>query len=266
MKAHTAMHDPLSPLEDPNLASLDGVRHGFFTRQGGMSSGIYASLNTGLGSRDEVPHVKVNRARILAHFGGESLVTVYQHHSAICVRTNVPWQSNAAPRADAIVTTTPGLVLGAQAADCGPILFADQGAGVIGAAHAGWKGALYGIVEATIEAMEAVGASRSNIVAALGPSISVANYEVGPEFFDRFVAENEANSGYFRPSKREGHAMFDLQRFTIDRLTAAGVSASSLNRCTYAEPDLFFSYRRSTHQQEPDYGRLLSAIMLTHEE
>lgn len=258
------MSDQLRPLLDPTLTNLSGIRHGFFTRQGGVSEGIYASLNTGLGSRDNVPHVKVNRARILAHFGGDAFLTVYQHHSAICVRTTVPWKSNAAPRADAIVTSTPGLVICAQAADCGPILFADDVAGVIGAAHAGWKGAMTGIVEATIAQMEAEGAQRANIKAALGPSISAKAYEVGTDYRDRFVQHDPGNATYFTPSTREGHFMFDLPAYTMSRLAKAGVAASNLDRCTYSEPDLFFSYRRATHQGEPDYGRLASAIMLTH--
>jgi YfiH family protein len=259
------MSEPLKPLLDPTLSAMAGIRHGFFTRQGGVSEGLYASLNTGLGSRDNVPHVKVNRARILAHLGGKALLTVYQHHSAICIRTQVPWQSNAAPRADAIVTTTPGLVICAQAADCGPVLFADETARVVGAAHAGWKGAMTGILEATIAQMEAAGATRANIRAALGPSISARAYEVGAEYRARFLQDAGDNERYFSPSQREGHFMFDLPAYTLDRLKAAGVAATSLNRCTYSEPDLFFSYRRSTHQGEPDYGRLASAIMLTHE-
>ncbi len=259
------MSAPLNPLQDDGLASLVGVRHGFFTRQGGVSSGLYDSLNTGLGSRDDVPHVKVNRARILAHLGGEQFLTVYQHHSALCVRTKVGWQSNAAPRADAIVTATPGLAICAQAADCGPVLFADAEAGVVGAAHAGWKGALTGVLEATIQAMEDEGATRANIQAVLGPSISARAYEVGLEFVERFTTADAVNAHYFTPSKRDGHSMFNLPAYTLDRLARAGVQARSLGRCTYCEPELFYSYRRSVHHNEPDYGRLASAIMLTHE-
>ncbi|MFK7793612.1 MAG: peptidoglycan editing factor PgeF [Devosiaceae bacterium] len=258
------MSEPLTPLLDDGLAALPGIRHGFFTRQGGASTGIYDSLNTGLGSRDNVPLVKVNRARIQAHLGANAFLTVYQHHSAICVRTAVAWQTNAAPRADAIVTRTPGLAICAQAADCGPILFADPVAGVIGAAHAGWKGALNGVLEATVEAMEAEGATRPNIQAALGPSISRIAYEVGPEFVTQFTDKTPDNARYFTPSTRANHAMFDLPSFTLDRLAAAGIEARALGRCTYSEPELFYSYRRATHQGEPDYGRLASAIMLTH--
>lgn len=259
------MTEPLSPLCDPGLTALPGVRHGFFTRQGGLSQGIYASLNTGLGSHDDTAHVRANRARIKAHLGADAFLTVYQHHSALCIRTKAAWMANAAPRADAIVTRIPGLAICAQAADCGPVLFADAHTGVIGAAHAGWKGALTGILEATIEAMEAEGAWREHIQAVLGPSISAKAYEVGPEFVDRFVAIAPDNARYFAPSVRDNHAMFDLPAYTIDRLTRAGVQARSLGRCTYSEPDLFYSYRRSTHTGEPDYGRLASAIMLTHQ-
>ena len=259
------LSDALQPLLDPGLAAMRRIRHGFFTRRGGVSDGIYASLNTGLGSRDELPHVKVNRARILAHLGGRALLTVYQHHSATCIRTAVAWATNAAPRADAIVTATPGLVICAQAADCGPILFADETAGVIGAAHAGWKGAMTGIIEATIDQMEAEGATRANIRAALGPSISARAYEVGAEYRARFLEDDAANQVYFAPARREGHFMFDLPRYTLDRLARAGITATGMDRCTYSEPDFFYSYRRSTHLGEPDYGRLISAIMLTQD-
>ncbi|MBV6656417.1 MAG: peptidoglycan editing factor PgeF [Devosiaceae bacterium] len=253
----------LEPITHPLLGELPGIKHAFFTRRGGVSGGIYNSLNSGLGSRDDPQKVLENRERMRAHMGGTHLLTVYQHHSELCVRTEAPWQPQAAPRADALVTRTPGLIACAQAADCGPILFADPDARVVGAAHAGWKGALYGVLEATIEAMEAEGANRSRIVAVLGPSISKAAYEVGPEFIDRFTSAAPSNARYFSPSKRSGHAMFDLQGYTVDRLRAAGITAQMVGRCTYSEPDLFFSYRRTTHRGEPDHGRLASAIMLT---
>ena len=251
-----------APLIDPTLDALPGIRHGFFTRQGGVSKGLYCGLNTGLGSRDDPTLVRENRARIRRHLGGTAFLTVHQHHSAICIRTRAPWHAMAAPRADAIVTSTPGLVIVAQAADCGPILFADPEAGVIGAAHAGWKGALNGIAEATVAAMEAEGAKRQRIRAVLGPSISAAAYEVGPEFVPRFTDADPDNAIYFTASAKEGHAYFDLPRYTLDRLKRAGVSAHNLGRCTYAEPELFVSYRRATHRNEEDYGRLDSAIML----
>ena len=259
----------VAPIEHEALSAMHGIRHGFFTREGGVSEGIYAGLNSGLGSSDKREHVIENRQRITRHLGGRHLLTVHQVHSAVCVRTAAAWRPETAPRADAIVTCEPGLVLCAQAADCGPILFADRKAGVVGAAHAGWKGAMNGIVEATIEAMEAEGAARGAIVAVLGPSISAGNYEVGPEFKARFVQQDAANERYFTPSSRptgpngNGHAMFDLQRYTLDRLRRTGVRTHTVGRCTYAEPSLFFSYRRATHRGEPDYGRLASAIMLT---
>lgn len=253
----------LSPLLSPTLANTAGISHAFFTRQGGVSGGIYRSLNSGLGSADKKSSVLENRARMLSYFGGEAFLTVHQHHSTLCVRADKAWEPHDAPRADAIVTTTPGLVICAQAADCGPLLFADSQAGVIGAAHAGWKGALGGVLEATIKMMEDHGGDRSNIIAVLGPCISQKAYEVGPEFVDRFVQHQADYGSYFQASRRPGHAMFDLPGFILDRLIRTGVNAQTLSRCTYSEPDLFYSYRRSVHKNEPDYGRLASAIMLT---
>lgn len=259
-------HPALDPIIDADLDAMNSIRHGFFTRQGGVSEGIYAGLNTGLGSNDTTAHVKENRQRITDHLSADAFLTVYQHHSALCIRTRAPWNPSAAPRVDAIVTSTPGLAICAQAADCGPILFADPGAKVIGAAHAGWKGALFGVLEATIEAMEAEGADRANIHAVLGPSISAKAYEVGPDYVARFTDIDPAHKRYFTPSQRPGHSMFDLPAFTLDRLAKTGVTARSVGRCTYSEPELFYSYRRTTHRGEADYGRLASAIMLTHEE
>lgn len=255
----------LDPITDADLDAMQAIRHGFFTRQGGLSEGIYAGLNTGLGSNDTIAHVKENRRRITDHLGADAFLTVHQHHSALCIRTRAPWNPSVAPRADAIVTSTPGLAICAQAADCGPVLFADPHAKVIGAAHAGWKGALFGILEATIEAMEAEGAQRANIHAVLGPSISAKAYEVGPDYVARFTDIDPAHARYFTPSHKPGHKMFDLPAFTLDRLTKAGVTARAVGRCTYGEPELFYSYRRTTHRGEADYGRLASAIMLTHE-
>lgn len=255
----------LDPITDPHFDAMQDIRHGFFTRQGGVSEGIYAGLNTGLGSNDNIAHVKENRQRITDHLGASAFLTVYQHHSALCIRTSAPWNPSAAPRADAIVTSTPGLAICAQAADCGPILFADPKAKVIGAAHAGWKGALFGVLEATIDAMEAEGADRSNIQAVLGPSISAKAYEVGSDYAARFTDIDAAHGRYFTPSDKPGHKMFDLPAFTLDRLKKAGVAARSVGRCTYDEPELFYSYRRTTHRGEADYGRLASAIMLTHD-
>lgn len=255
-------HDPLQPIEAP-LLSASGLSHGFFTRQGGVSRGVYAGLNVGLGSRDERDDVMENRARASRWFGLDPsrLATVHQVHSPDVV---VVTRDNAAerPPADAMVTSTPGVILGVLAADCGPILFADPQARVVGAAHAGWKGALYGVLENTIEAMITLGARREGIRAVLGPSISSANYEVGPEYVARFIDQDPAYAAFFRPSPKPDHAMFDLPALTLKRLTDAGVEAASLGLCTYADPQRFYSYRRTTHAGEPDYGRLLSAIAI----
>jgi YfiH family protein len=258
-------HAQPEPLFAPSLLAFAGagIRHGFFTRTGGASNGVYAGLNTGTGSQDDPAHVAENRRRVAAWMGvaPDNLLTLHQVHSpdAIIVR-----EAYGAPRpiADGIVTDRPGLAICAASADCGPILFADPQARVIGAAHAGWKGALTGVMEATIEAMERIGANRDNITAALGPSITQANYEVGQEFLERFVEQDERNAAYFVPSINPGHAMFDLNTYTVDRLRRAGVAAEALYRCTYAEEDLFYSYRRSTHRKEPDYGRHVASIAL----
>lgn len=253
------------PLRAPALdrAADSGIRHGFFTRVGGVSEGIYSGLNVGVGSQDARENIAENRRRVAEalHTAPENLLTLYQVHSADALIVREPFSGDR-PKADAMVTDRPGIALGALAADCGPVLYADAQAGVIGAAHAGWKGALTGILESTIEAMESLGARRERIVAVLGPSIGASNYEVGPEFVERFIMADEANERYFAPSQRQAHAHFDLNRYTVDRLARAGVSAHMLGRCTYAEEDLFYSYRRSTHRQEPDYGRQISAIIL----
>ncbi|MFN3546481.1 MAG: peptidoglycan editing factor PgeF [Mesorhizobium sp.] len=253
-----------APLRSPALDAMapDGVRHGFFTRQGGVSTGVYGGLNVGLGSHDERAAVLENRARVAAHLGvtPDRLCTPHQIHSPRAVTVTAPWAER--PEADAVVTDRPGLALGVLAADCGPVLFADARAGVVGAAHAGWKGALEGVLEATIEAMTALGADPARIVAVLGPSISQENYEVGPEFVARFVAANADNQRWFAPSARPGHALFDLNGYTVDRLLRAGVTASHLGHCTYADEERFYSYRRKTHRAEPDYGRQISAIVL----
>ncbi len=237
--------------------------HGYFTRQGGVSNGIYAGLNIGLGSSDQRDSVIENRRRVAEAMGvaAANLTTAYQIHSADAVTISAPLTGEP-PRADALVTNVPGIAIGITTADCGPVLFADPKARVIGAAHAGWKGALTGILESTIDAMEAAGAHRADIVAVLGPSISQASYEVGPEFVERFRLADEANERYFAPSQTPGHAQFDLNRYTVDRLAVAGVQTSMLARCTYGEEELFYSYRRATHRNEPDYGRQISAIAL----
>ncbi|MEO3385170.1 peptidoglycan editing factor PgeF [Mesorhizobium sp. CAU 1741] len=253
------------PIRSPGLERFaeNGVKHGFFTRAGGVSSGIYRGLNAGVGSRDEAANVAENRSRIADWMGvaPTGLLTLYQVHSPDALVVREPFEGER-PKADAMVTDRPGIALGVLAADCGPVLYADAQAGVVGAAHAGWKGALTGVLEATIEAMEGLGARRDRIVAVLGPSISVRNYEVGPEFVERFIATDATNDIYFHPSQNAGHAMFDLNRYTVARLNRAGVTAEMVDRCTYADEDDFYSYRRATHRGEPDYGRQISAIAL----
>lgn len=258
----TARPDPIrSPVLDRFAGN--GVRHGFFTRAGGVSDGIYRGLNAGLGSADRAESVAENRRRIAdwLQVAPERLLTLYQTHSADALPVREPFAGER-PRADAMVTDRPGLAIGVLAADCGPVLYADAEAGVIGAAHAGWKGALTGILEATIEAMERLGARRERIAAVLGPSIGADNYEVGPEFVARFADADADNEAYFAPSPRAGHALFDLNRYTVDRLARAGIEAGMIGRCTYAAESLFYSYRRATHRGEPDYGRQISAIVL----
>lgn len=248
-------------IEAPELA-LPGLRHAFFTREGGVSEGLYASLNGGLGSNDEAARVAENRTRMGARLGvpADRLVSLYQVHSAEVVTVETPFPER--PKADAMVTRVPGLALGIATADCGPILFADPENRVVGAAHAGWKGALGGVVEATVAAMERLGAVRQSIVAVLGPTIAQASYEVGEEFIARFRAEVPDAERFFAPG-RPGHAQFDLPAFILARLAEAGIAkASNLGLCTYADPDRFYSFRRTTHRGEPDYGRLISAIVL----
>jgi YfiH family protein len=251
-------------LEAPSLASLPGIRHAFFTRRGGVSEGLYASLNGGVGSKDLPDRVAQNRAQMAAALGvaADRLITAYQVHSPVVVTAERAWNPSDRPKADAIVTKVPGLAVAVSTADCGPILFADEWAGVVAAAHAGWRGALAGVAEATLDAMERCGADRSRIVAALGPMIRQPNYEVGPEFVADFKAD-AANERFFRPSGRAGHALFDLAGFIAMRLSTAGVSQiEDIGHCTYANPELFFSYRRSVHRAEADYGRHINAIAL----
>lgn len=253
-----------APIVAAPLAALPGIRHGFFTRAGGVSEGIYASLNCGIGSRDDRALVLKNRARVAAALGAatDRLATPYQVHGTDVVTVTEVWEPGQGPKADATVTDRPGIVLGVGTADCGPILFADADARVIGAAHAGWRGALAGVSDTTIAAMEALGATRDRIVAVLGPTISQANYEVGPELRDAFLSADKANARFFVPSAAAGRFMLDLPGYIVARLTAAGVRASATGHCTYADPERFFSYRRTTHRGEADYGRLLAAITL----
>jgi YfiH family protein len=249
----------------PDLSALAGIRHGWFTRRGGVSGGVYDSLNTGLGSADDRAAVVENRGRIADAMGvkRDRLVTCYQVHSPDVVTAAEPWAPADNPKADALVTDRPGLAIAVSSADCGPVLFADGAAGVIGAAHAGWKGAFTGVLEATLDAMEALGARRANVTAVLGPMISGEAYEVGPEFVARFRDAGEAVDRWFRPSGKPAHAMFDLPAYIVHRLERAGAGrVANLALCTYAGEDRFFSYRRMTHRGEPDYGRHLSAIAL----
>jgi YfiH family protein len=253
-------------LQAPSLAKLARIRHGFFTRAGGVSQGLYTSLNGGVGSNDAPDKVAENRARMAATLGvsPERLITPHQIHSPEVAVAEQPWTREDRPRADAVVTATPSLAIGVSTADCGPLLFADSQAGVIGAAHAGWRGALTGVIEATVAAMEKLGANRSRITAALGPTISQPNYQVGPEFVERFMSADATNARFFLASERAGHALFDLNGYIAARIQHAGiVNFEDLGLCTYAEPERFYSFRRSTHRSEPDYGRHINAIALT---
>ena len=253
-------------LQAPALSTLAGIRHAFFTRNGGVSEGLYQSLNGGVGSDDAPAKVAENRTRMATAVGvpPERFLTCYQIHSPEVVTATQPWPANARPRADAIVTRVPGLAAAVSTADCGPVLFADARARVVAAAHAGWRGAFTGVLEATVDAMERSGADRTNIVAALGPMIRQSSYEVGPEFVARFEAADAAHERFFKPAARSGHALFDLAGFITARLVTAGISRiEDIGRCTYDDPETFFSYRRSVHRGETDYGRLLNAIALS---
>jgi YfiH family protein len=252
-------------LQAGSLAALSGIRHAFFTRAGGVSGGIYESLNGGVGSSDIPAKVAENRARMAAALGvtADRLLSLYQIHSANVVVAEAPWDLANRPHADAIVTRVQRLAIGIGTADCGPVLLADPAMRVIGAAHVGWRGALTGVIEATIEAMERLGAGRARIVAAAGPMISQRNYEVGPDLIDRFLKADQANGRFFQPAERAGHAMFDLPGYIVARLKRVGIAqVEDLGLCTYADPAQFYSYRRSTHRAEPDYGRHINAIAL----
>jgi hypothetical protein len=252
------------PLTHGLLDALSGIRYGFFTREGGVSSSIYKSLNCGTGSKDDRGFVFKNRARAARALGvpHDRLATPHQVHSAIAVVVDKVWETGKGPQADAVVTNRPGIAVGVGTADCGPVLFADTAARVVGAAHAGWRGALAGVLEATVVAMEGLGADRDRIVAVLGPTISRRNYEVGTELVETFEKADPAYARFFHPGTREGHAMFDLPGFIVARLLASGVLGADTGHCTYADEERFFSYRRATHRGEADYGRLLSAITL----
>ncbi|MCB1510894.1 MAG: peptidoglycan editing factor PgeF [Hyphomicrobiaceae bacterium] len=251
--------------EAENLTALPGVRHGFFTRQGGVSGGVYASLNCGYGSDDDRDAVTENRRRIASHLGAThpNVLTVYQIHSAQARVVEAPFAAADAPKADALVTATPGLAIGALAADCTPVLFADAEARVIGAAHAGWRGALSGILEATLDAMVGLGAQRDRIATAIGPTIHQPSYEVGEEFLATFVADRPDYVRFFERPRPGAKPHFDLPGFCAHRLAEAGIAnVAPSPACTYANESLLFSYRRKTHLSEPDYGRQISAIVL----
>ena len=242
---------------------LEGVLHGFLGRRGGVSEGICAGLNVGLGSKDDPQAVRTNRRlAVEAVAPGAQLVTLHQVHSATAIPVTTPFPDDARPKADALVTDRPGLALSILTADCTPVLFADRDAGVIGAAHAGWKGALSGVVESTLAAMETLGASRANVVAAIGPTIARRSYEVDEDFLRRFLADDPAHERFFAAG-RPGHHQFDLEGFVVARLAAAGVTrVEALGLDTYSDPDRFYSFRRATHRGEPDYGRQISLIAL----
>lgn len=253
-------------IQSPDLA-LPGIVHGFFTREGGVSEGIYASLNGGLGSSDDRAAIVENRRRMAARLGvaPDHLVNVHQVHSPTVVAADGPWPGDR-PRADGLATRTPGVALAISTADCGPVLFADPEARVIGACHSGWRGAFEGVLEATLDRMEELGARRARVTAVLGPTISRTAYEVGPEFVARFLGAEPAYARFFTDTTPGRHAHFDLPAFIAARLRGAGVGRFvDLALCTYADERRFFSFRRTTHRGEPDYGRLISAIALQPE-
>lgn len=251
-------------VEVNRAAVLGDIPHGFLGRRGGVSTGLIAGLNVGLGAGDADVAVQRNRQlAVAAVLPGAGLATVYQVHSPDCVTAAAPWPDAARPHADALVTDRPGLLLGIVTADCAPVLLADRDAGVVGAAHAGWKGAIGGVTDATIAAMEALGARRANIVAAVGPCIAQASYEVDAAFAERFCAQDGGNARFFAPG-RARHFQFDLEGYVAARLEAAGVTAvERLRLDTYPDPARFYSFRRATHRGEPNYGRQISVIGLS---
>lgn len=253
----------MSGVEAIRAGVLDGVPHGFLGRRGGVSTGVMAGLDMGRRGQEVTPALKENRCRaIAATVPGARLLTLYQVHSADCVTVVEPFDDALRPRADALVTARPGLALGILTADCAPVLFADRAAGVIGAAHAGWKGAIGGVTDATVVAMEALGARRDRIVAAIGPCIAQASYEVDAAFRLRFEAAAPENERFFRDGAA-GHSHFDLESYVADRLARAGLrQVECLGLDTYADEARFYSYRRATHREEPDYGRQIAIIGL----
>ncbi|MBB5073222.1 hypothetical protein HNQ69_000326 [Bartonella callosciuri] len=259
----------MKTIPDPILAKdlsalhTHRIQHGFFTRHGGVSKSLYQSLKVGQSSNDQSEHIIQNRILIADHFGAkvQNLVTVTQVHSCEVVLVNKAFIDEP-PKADALVTTTQGLIIGILTADCGPILFADPQAGVIAAAHAGWRGSLNGIVEKTISVMEKQGAKRQSITAVLGPCIGPCHYQVTDEFYNQFIDCDKKFQKYFLKTDKLNHFRFNLWTFITDQLKEAGVNASCVELCTYQNEQRFFSYRRAIHRNEPDYGRQISAIML----
>ncbi len=253
----------MSALTIPALSALTGITHGFFTRQGGESQGLYTSNNCAYGASDVRDIVTRNRARCAAQLGLESLITAYQRHTADVIEVTTPWAPESAPVADAMVTRTSGIGLGILTADCGPVLFADAEAHVVGAAHAGWRGAFDGVLQNTVKAMERLGARPERIVAALGPCIAQASYEVGPEFVATFTARDPANSQYFTGPKDNGRSHFNLPAFVAAQLRAANVGTVIVDGSDTCTSDMtFFSFRRATLNREPDYGRQISIVGL----
>ncbi|MEP5623868.1 MAG: peptidoglycan editing factor PgeF [Hyphomicrobiales bacterium] len=260
----SATMENLSPITHADLKS-DRIRHGFYGRTGGVSDGIYKGLNCGVGSNDATESVLENRRRLVFDLTNSNapLITPYQIHSAACVAVNGPWENEEAEQCDALATATPGIVIAVGTADCGPVLFTDRKAGVIAAAHSGWKGAVGGVLESTIAVMEKLGADRANISAVLGPTISQASYEVGTEFRNTFLEQTPANATYFKNGRDDTHFQFNLPAYVVNRLQACGISnANWTGQCTYLEETAYFSYRRTTHRNEPDYGRQLAAISI----
>jgi polyphenol oxidase len=255
----------LSPIQSDSLSMLQGIRHGFFTRQGGASRGLYASLNCGAGSKDDRVAVIENRSRVAQHLGAfnDDVQTIYQVHSARAVAVDALIERESLPQADGLVTRTRGLVIGILTADCAPVLFADADAGVVGAAHAGWRGALGGILEATVATMEELGAERSRIFAALGPTIGPKSYEVGEDFVAEFGAADTGSARFFNTPRGKSKPHFDLPAYVMDRLGKLGIHhTDQQSPCTYENESMFFSFRRTTHRKEPDYGRQISAIVV----
>lgn len=254
----------LAPVTAPTLAALPGIAHGFFTRLGGVSTGIYDALNCGAGSNDDPEAVSENRNRVARHLGAHDVLTLHQIHSARAVVVDKAWAIEGRPKADAMVTRTPGLAVGALSADCAPVLFADPEARVVAAAHAGWRGAVGGILEATIEAMISLGARRAAIHAAVGPTIGRDIYEVGPDFQRQVVGLDPGAARFFHEPRPGARVHFDLPAYVADRLQRAQVAvADGTPHCTYQSHQLFYSFRRSQARKEPDYGRQISAIVLT---